>query len=333
MNNIFKTIDEILPLVPQFTNGINFAAVINTINDAADEYVVPYLSQDQLDELLEAYHSEAAMEEKPAALLALVQSAAANFAYPTIRKATAVKTSAAGTHKVENNSGTTTFKYQNIEADNTAMRTGYRALSRMLKYLNANVDDFTEWASSAENTTLQSLLLNDIATFQKYISIHDNYLLFYRLAPIIARLESSEIQNLLGATLYADFKEKYAARNTTPLTAAYKVLLQYTQGILSYLAIEQGIIELHLTYNIQGYYTLRGIGDQAADHEASTPDMLNTLKVLYQKQTTSLISNLLGLLNKEAADNYPLFVNSAFYKNPDVTYTPINSAQSNTFTF
>jgi hypothetical protein len=106
-------------------------------------------------------------------------------------------------HRTEGDSQKTPYKYQEQELRNGFKEKGFAALDDLLRYLEANVATFTNFASSPNYTIAKAQIVRATSEIDDVYYINRSRIIFLRLLPHLRTVEKTIIAPRLG-DIYTD---------------------------------------------------------------------------------------------------------------------------------
>lgn len=120
------------------------------------------------------------------------------------------------------------YKYQEDNLRKYFEETGYNGLDDMLKFIEENIEYFSEWEESSIFIARKSAIIKDAETFDAVCSINKSRLTYLRLQRYMNEVLDFDIKPLLGdeySTLVAELtKDEPAAKYTALVTEIKKPL-------------------------------------------------------------------------------------------------------------
>jgi hypothetical protein len=155
--------------------------------------------------------------------------------------------------------------------DAAAMRNYQKTFDRLIRFLNANVESFPEWAESAARTNTLSLFINTPEHFDRLYPIDSSPVFYIRLAQIMREIERKLIKPILGDT-YAELKAAIAAGN---LSDDEQELYDYVCDPIPMLTMSKALTRLNITLLPEGVVQNFISASQAAKaSQAAMPEII-----------------------------------------------------------
>jgi len=108
--------------------------------------------------------------------------------------------------KVDKTSESIAWEWQYNRDDEAALRNYRKAFDRLIRFLNANADQLTEWKNSTAKKESLSLFINTAEHFNRLFAIDDSPVFFLRLAPLMREIERKHIKPILGTEKFNELK-------------------------------------------------------------------------------------------------------------------------------
>lgn len=99
--------------------------------------------------------------------------------------------------------------------DAAAIRNYQRTLDRLIRFLNANISQFPEWANSDARKATLSLFISTPTHFNQLYPIDSSEVFYLRLAPLMREIERKYIKPILGAETFSELKTALTAGQLT----------------------------------------------------------------------------------------------------------------------
>lgn len=246
------------------SQSVEIDSLAPVIADTARRHLVPHLSLDFYESLVNAHAGTPSAEEE--ALLPYVQRALALLTMHEYTKVGGILFTEGGIHRVESETHKSAFRYQEAQYSEYAIEKGYDAIEEMLRFLGNNVANYSDWAESAEGEAHLSLLFNYAADFRTLLYLPCDRHTFEHLRPLLAAMEQAAVEPLLPAAFWIDFKTRYADND---LGAAEKALLKLIRKAIGHKAMEEASL-LQMVHTTGGRIVLlEQFGEQSQINRTS----------------------------------------------------------------
>ncbi len=126
------------------------------------------------------------------------------------------------------------YRYQEENLKRSLKEEGFDALDAILEYIDDNAATFTEYTSPDD-----ILLVNDTATFNAVYNIGGSRLTYLKMRQYVRDVELIQLQHRIGADFYQDLLA------CDESVSRYAKILPYIRDYVVYMAVAEGIGELH----------------------------------------------------------------------------------------
>jgi len=272
-----------------------------------------------------------------AQLLRAVQAPLARLAVAaniTIHMATIDET---GVHIVSNDKSKTAFQWQTNAQQAFLLQRGNLGLDALVEWLEEHRADSPElvaWAASTAGQRHRRELFTSTAEFHEMEAISNSRQVFEALRPVRRRMESFELQRVLGADFLFELREQVRTRNVS--SENQMLLNTYVLPALAALTIGHAVPELGLRLTGEGIDLTIARNDDSNSKEADAG--LDAL--LRDKVDESLLSahryltRLTDLLDRTAsATRFATYFASPTYTDPNQVVAPVNTTKSKIYKF
>lgn len=237
MAELFTNLDDFKAHVGgAISQTIEITSLAPVIADTARRHLVPYLSLDFYTDLVAAHAGTPSTEEE--ALLPYVQRCLALLTMYEYAKVGGIEFSEGGIHRIETDNKKTAYRYQEKQYSEYMIEKGYDALEEMLKFLESNISDYPDWATTEEAEMHLSPLLNYASDFRMQMNVQCDRYTFECLRPLIGEVETFAVQALVPAVFWADFKH---AHIDDALTAEEIELRKRMRKAIAHRAMQEAI--------------------------------------------------------------------------------------------
>lgn len=307
MRTLFQTTDELKNFVPVM-GSLDFDSVLPFIARAEQKFIIPLLSKDQYTELLDYYHDEdydASATDALNLLLEQVRRPLAQFTFYLYAAQGNVNVGSAGIMQTHTENSKPAFQWAVEEVKQSYLDGGFEGLNMLEDFLIENIEDYEEWATSAEYPLLYELFINRPKEFNIYFSINNNRRTFMAMRHILKRHNDIKVKNLLGADLWDEIKEQVIDRD---ISVENEALLAFIRPALVHLTVADAVTELSVKIDEFGI-TVVSPGSTASAINSRTPaasSMLNDLSRNERVTGEQFLQYLKDYLI-DNADDYPLY--------------------------
>lgn len=221
------------------STSVELTSLAPVIADTARRHLVPYLSSEVYLDLVEAY-ADNDLSAEQTELLPYVRRALALLTMYEYSKVGGIEFTEGGIHRNESDSKKTAYRYQEKQYSEYMREKGYDAIEEMLKFLDDNIEDYPDWATTEEANSHLSLLLNYASDFRLLIYLQCDRYTFECLRPIIAEVERAAVQALVPTAFWASLKD---AHQDDDLTAHGKELRKRIRLAIGHRVLEEATLQ------------------------------------------------------------------------------------------
>lgn len=249
MANLFKTIAEIKLVVPTIHAQLNKNDLDAYLDDAADTFLTPYISQAYYDGLVTRYNADETTAADDA-VLTHIQKASAWFGVYAAMPFLNINIAGSGLSQNRNDETQPLRMWEYNQARAEAIRKADLALDRALAVMEATPANYTDWTGSAAYTIRKGLLINSVDKLEQYgPKINQSRRTWLKLQPWLDLVETKHVSSTIGATLFSDLKAAWVAGTTDSDDDA---LLEYVYPVIAYMALYEGAQQLQLNITDHG---------------------------------------------------------------------------------
>jgi hypothetical protein len=272
-----------------------------------------------------------------AQLLRAVQAPLARLAVAaniTMHMATIDET---GVHIVSNDKSKTAFQWQTNAQQAFLLQRGNQGLDALVDWLEEHRNDSPElvaWAASTAGQRHRHELFTSTAEFHEMEAISNSRQVFEALRPVRRRMESFELQRVLGADFLFELRDQ--VRTRTVSSENQMLLSIYVLPALAALTIGHAVPELGLRLTGEGIDLTIARNDDSNSKEADAGlDALLAKKVNEALMTADrFLTRLSDYLDRTAtATRFATYFNSPTYTDPNQVVAPVNTLESKLYKF
>lgn len=308
MSHLINTISELQEFV-RVGNGLDYKTLLPAINDVESGEIEYYLGADLLEQLIQSRSSQVfgVNEEKLSKEAAMAVGCLAVYkAGPEIE----VIISENGILRQESNNEKSAYGGQVKRFRDTVGGRGYKAMDRMVAWLEKNEANFPLWVDSDYYQDRSTLLIRSVSEFEAAgENIKSSALTFQSLKPIMKEIQESRIAMILPEGMYQDVFDNQDEPDNLFL------LKNYIRPAIAKLTIEEALTTLPVELDHEGVHINQIVAQGDARTLTSAPIHL------IEKKTWSLrgradyyLSRMKEHLNTQASTNkYPLWFGSDNY--------------------
>lgn len=335
---LFKTVDEIRKFCSAPNRNMSFDTWKPHIEFAQDQYLVPIISQAQLDELDEQYNSPTAADltEDNARLLVYVQRSLAYYSLYEMEKELIRTVGDMGVQENQSKEGTSNPARQwvfNSTLQNDLQKADLLA-DRCLDFMEKNQDDYPLWQESDQYTLTKELFINKTAQFNFYVNIANSKRTFLAIKPYIEQCELEYIKPALGEEYFDDLKAKLLlpADDDGYFTAADLKILPMLRRALCNYALVKALPFMAVEIAGNGLTVVSsndGITNKNSAYNTSRSAVENL--VMQAQETASSFIQQMKIYLDDHIEDYPLYEDSDAYINPQPDTQLPDNYNSSTF--
>ncbi len=237
-----------------------------------------------------------------------------------------------GVHIVSTDKSKTAFQWQTNQMQAFLLKRGYLGLDALVNWLEEHHADSPElqaWAASTAGQRHRRELFTSTAEFQEYELISNSRQVFEALRPVRRRMESFELQRVLGADFLFELREQVRTRAVS--SENQMLLSTYVLPALACLTIGHAVPELGLRLTGEGIDLVIARIDDSNSKEADAGlDALLANKVNEALDAAArYLTRLTDYLDRTASvTRFATYFNSATYTDPHQVVGPVNTPDS-----
>lgn len=292
------------------SGSFDFDKLITSIKSIERSLLIPYLGQDLYDDLNTAYQAQPSASQQT--LLDLIHPILAYLSVWKSADILNVDITAKGFQANHSSDKKPAFEWQVRNAKSNLRKLGYAALEELLIFLEENEDKYPAWESSQASDNNRDLIIKTAKEFSESIRIDRS--MFQLLRPYQLRIQRNLIRSLLGKELYMDIMESIRLDAPTPEHAA---ILPDMKNIVAHSVYADALVDLPVIVDEEGiHFFSNAFSGNFSGKETADKSYLNTMISKHERISSRYADELTAFLNENILD-YPLFVNSTSYENPD----------------
>jgi len=196
-------------------------------------------------------------------------------------------------------------------------------LDMLLSFLENNKEVYTDWAGSTQYKWNKELLINSLATFEKYYSLNGSHTTYRNLRATMMYVDDVQMQTLLGTAFYASIKNEIS----TAVSAETNVILNnFIYRIASFYTIGRALKTMTVSLVNGGVKITEYLAQMESGHNARQAEYKERelLGKQLEEDACMLISDMRKYLNANASDTvYALWKDSDHYEDPNVAVEKI----------
>lgn len=301
---------------------LSVEAIQPKINDAVERFIIPMIGEPTLMIATDAYGAEQEMSEHERNLYDRVAKSAIHLALAIGYAGLNVRLTAGGIGVTTgDNMAIASAERVRQYAEERAID-GQIALDELLKYLEANTDEFTEYLESEERRNQRSNFVYSNEVMNQYVMPGVMRWAFNQMKPAITRVEETIIKGVLCKELYDHLKELVIAEVENPDYGVYAPLVPMIQDVVSNLALAASVDRIGLRIDtVHGVYqSFYKNSNEPLQSKQMAGNDLSPIAAQYKIEG----NNALEALKKELltnVDTYVLYKESSCYTAPEENYT------------
>lgn len=306
----------ILAQFANFSSNLKFADIARYIRQAEEDYIIPYLSQAQYEDL-EAKFQGNLLSEFEEKLLLKAQDALAQYAFAESVDEISTKVSANGAGKNQMTDFEHNAPVDNFILKRDAFDKADKELDKMLAYLEEKKDIFTFWANSTNRVLINALVISTATEFHRIVSIFpQSGRLFAKLQSSMQDVQALSIDPLIGA-VFREYLKQQSIDNA--LTAKEAEAWGMLKKFFAYKTIERALEMLTLTIE-NGALCLPSFIRGKDQYKAAEIKEAQRIAQQFGRQAQEYIDSLLAYLSANI-DDFPTYRDSGKYTPPSAPST------------
>lgn len=325
---LFKTIEEFKQYLGVSLSK-DFERLLPDIEWAEKKYIIPFLGENQYNDLYTAYDEDTLTPEQ-VKLLDKVRMPLAHFTYSKYITLAQLIVDSSGISIVSDSRRKTAFQWQVTDLKGEYfLQKAYDGLDFLLKFLEDNKDDYPEWVNGEGYTLTNQFFINSTAQFNTHVNIDNSRLSFVALWQEMRRSETFLIAPILGISFFTELKAKLVAET---LSTTEKELVEYIQPCLAYYTAGNAVNTLSLGSRGNGF-TVENIlasgSDNVKEVRVFNVDEISRMSKQYLQYANEYQDRLKTYLNTNAsATVFKTYFDSSLYQSPtDATSTSPNKIE------
>lgn len=318
MNAIFIDTEEFKDCVPMMHQNFSWEKDLKQMTiQAADLYVIPFISQDEYESLADNYQANTLTAEQ-AALLPHLKMAVAYYTYMRLHDTHRVHMSESGMQESYSGDGTSrpASHYAVNDSKATAADSADYYLDKLLTFMEEKViaeNHYQLWQASTAYQEIYSCFIWSSKQLGRYIGIR-SFKILCQLRHKMLDIQLRDLQPLMGDTLYQSLLTAVADQDFTP---EQTVLLEKIRPYLAKKALLEAIPMFRVDINGSGIHFRTYDGPITRTVETANNEAIRSLSDRLERQADGAWVSLKKFLDNNAAD-YPDYT-SATIEYPDGT--------------
>lgn len=282
------------------TVQLEVESIQSFLDDAENTHIIPAIGREAFTALVndKAGYTESSKQKT---LLLILQKACVNFALHYYADNGALVIDDSGIAVLYSEKKRPASDKKLLAFKRQCLSVGYNSLELAISYLEANVNDFAEYKTSAERIENRSRFINSSREFPQKMPV--SAALYATLKAIITNEEDSIIANMLGDTFLSSFRTKFLA-NT--LSATESALLKKIRDVIGSNTLLKGITYKLVDVQANGSYihhdTVGGISGNVENKEPAELDRLRMINEQLRFDAAADLERLRKFLKDNAAN-------------------------------
>lgn len=320
---LFKTTAELRDFIP-VTSAFDFNDIKPFIERAEREDIIPYLSQEQYDDLNNDYNNEDVSDPVDADLLKYVRTPLAAIALHKYIPFGNINVGNAGFTVTETSSEKIASQWRTEKLADASLDVYHQGIEQLLLFMEANTAQYTLWFESESYTESKECFINTAIEFSRWFAINKSRRIFVSIKTIMQRMELLHIRSITGQALYDEIKGQIVDDD---LSEENKILLDIIRPAVANFTIAIATIELPLLFGRNGIHTsgTRAQTDSSAEEYPANAQQLSALHNHTEKTGENFKSQLKKFLFENHSE-YPLYeADTSVYVEPVQGNKPSNT--------
>jgi hypothetical protein len=248
---IFTTTEEFRDLI-SISSNMDFNSLLPDIKRAERTYLLPYLGQEQYDELIKKYE-EGAEEEKWQRLIAYSKEVVACFTMHIYLPLSQITISDLGTNLHHTDTQVTAFQWQIDDLnENYFLKLGHAGIDTLLTMMDENKIDYPKWANSDNYLINKDAIINTYTDFNKHYYIQNSPTTYFALKNIMQKTELFDIVPVLGQAFYDRIISETKAGE---ISDEVKDLHRWLNPMVAHYTISRALKETSFAIDAKGAFT------------------------------------------------------------------------------
>lgn len=276
--------------------------------DSENEFLKPVLGTDLFDAAVTGL-----ADETPAAkwtdLLPYLQAPVAYNGFYRFTRIPGGQLTHKGLKRNQSQYTTDAPKWEHDQLKDTLICGGDHRLDELIKFLQDNVDTYTEWKTSSFFDSSIGSIIPSAEVFDQYVKIGCSGRVFSKLA-MYRRWAEKGLIRVICQPLYDRIIAEQ--KGETPITPAIEDLMDYVRPLVAFDTMARGIKKLNFNYTDSGIYTY-SYSDGTLTKTAISFTECKGLAEEWRRDYDEARADLLAFLD-DNIDDYPEYANSDCYK-------------------
>lgn len=305
LQSIFIDTDDFKDCVPMMHQNFAWENDLKQMTiQAADMYVVPYISSDEYDSLAANVQANSLTAEQ-LALLPYAKLAVAYYTYMRLHDTHRVHMSNSGIQESYSSDGTSrpANHYALNDSKSSAADSADHYLDKLLTFMEEKAVEsnwYTAWQASQAYQDIYATFIWNSSQLARHLGTRSRKML-HQLRHIILDIQERDVKPLLGDTLYDSM---LAAVSSQSFTAAQQALLNRIQPYVAKKALQEAIPAFRVEVNGTGIFFRAYDGPKSNSVQTANDAAVRNLLSQLERQTDGAWASLQKFLDNNA-DDYP----------------------------
>ncbi|MBB2149173.1 DUF6712 family protein [Pedobacter gandavensis] len=303
---IITTIDELKKYV-EVSKSLKIETVGPSLKSAGRRHLKDCLGPELFLRLIKAYQDAGLkvsdMSDELKELAELCQAAAANIGMSLLIPRVSISISESGISRLENDNQKTAYQYQEVNAKESYLRSGYDALEDIFIYLEEHKELYPDWVASSAYLDFKKYFIQSAAEFSSLYNIQQSRLSFLAVRYIMKRIEDFQVKDIISKKLFDTIKSQVKSGTITPQN---RILLDdFICPGVALITIAKGVWERALDISEYGV-TISMRGSSGNNELRQAAELKNQQKMADQLLADgNLYLSQLGVFLEENKSDYP----------------------------
>lgn len=278
-------------------SSIEVSDIQATIDTAIEQYLVPFLSQEFVDSILDGTQTDVKV-------IRMFKDAAINFALYLYSQDAAISFGSQGAYEFsnsENGQGKVT-QANLVRYEQNKFKTGHSKLELLLKYVE-KANSFALWNTHASGA-YKEFLIKSVEDFQKHVNIRESRVVFLACRPGMRLATTTNIISVITEELYDNIFQN-------PTVEKYKILInRFLAPALANLAMSYSLYDIAAMiglFDTISVFDNTNTTDLAKKYKSAPETLLDKIKAEKTAIAQSYINNCVAYILSKPADytEYP----------------------------
>lgn len=283
--------------------SFDLAATAPHILGAWENYLEPWIGDTLWQQMLTAVESNTFTTQETALLPYLQRPLALLTMYDYLATGEII-VSDQGVYRQETDQQKTAYKNQINNYRGYMLQTGYQALEGLLKFLEANNGDYSNWTSNAASKRTREAFINYATSFQVVYSRKINRYTMETLRGLMLDIEEFAIRPNLGDNFYNELKAAIDARTVTD---NQQQVITIIQSAVANFTIEEGMRRMLVQNTGIAIVTIEALEPQSNYRQGKPAGTDLSLSLRHHDEFANRHMSRLKQFLTTNIDNYPTY--------------------------